>query len=53
MKCFKCGALCHTNYIYDYVKGKAGMQIVAVSKLCPSDECGWESYPTKLPEKIT
>jgi len=52
MKCFKCGALCHTNYIHDYVKGKSGMQIVAVNKVCPVDGCGWTSYPTKLPEPI-
>ena len=49
MKCFKCGALCVTDYIYE---GQYGSKIVAVQKVCPMDNCDWKSYPTKLPEKI-
>ncbi|MHA1883197.1 MAG: hypothetical protein ACTSUO_09145 [Candidatus Thorarchaeota archaeon] len=45
MKCFECGEKCLTNYIY-----KLNGMVKAVSKLCPS--CGWESYPTKIPDPI-
>ena len=51
MKCFECGQLCKTVYhtrtnFIDINQSK----IWAVSKQCPN--CGWESYKTKLPEKI-
>lgn len=49
MKCFECGALCQTKYIYEAHR-LGGAKIVAVCKVCPN--CEWESYPTKLPEKI-
>lgn len=45
MKCFECNAQCHTQYIKD-LTGK----IVAVNKVC--SVCTWESFRTKLPEKI-
>lgn len=44
MKCFRCEMKCVTNYIM------VGKSITAVNKVCPA--CNWESYPTKLPEKI-
>ena len=47
MKCFECGKGCVTKYIREPpLHGK----IIAVSKIC--EHCGWESYPTKLPEPI-
>ena len=50
MKCFKCESKCITNYIFGK-KDKDGLEsIVAVNKKCMN--CKWESYPTKLPEKI-
>jgi len=50
MKCFTCGSLCRTNYILDYAEGRED-KILAVQKVC--NECGWKSYPTKIPEKFT
>jgi len=52
MKCFKCGALCVTVYYCGGFYWQPGDKITAVGKACPIHECGWESYPTKLPEKI-
>lgn len=52
MKCFKCGALCITVYLDADnmpLESRDG-KIVAVAKLCT--ECNWQSYPTKLPEKL-
>lgn len=48
MKCFNCGAICVTNYYICPEQKK----ITHVNKTCIVDGCGWESYPTKLPEKI-
>ena len=48
MKCFKCGFRCVTRYIMD--NHPMFPRVIAVSKVC--NMCGWESYPTKLPEKI-
>ena len=60
MKCFKCGFLCITKYNTETridpnlicIRNPLGEweKLVSVSKLC--NMCGWESYPTKLPEKI-
>jgi len=52
MKCFKCGALCVTRYHYGPSHGELNSKVKAVSKVCPMDDCDWESYPTKVPEKI-
>lgn len=49
MKCFKCKAECVTNYYICPIEKK----ITHVNKMCVVPNCGWESYPTKLPEKIT
>jgi hypothetical protein len=46
MKCFECGAKCLTNYW----RTPAG-KIYQITKQCPV--CNWESYPTKVPEKIS
>ena len=48
MKCFKCGALCITKY--HHRNKDVCDKIIAVNKVCK--ECGWESYPTMLPEKL-
>ena len=49
MKCFNCGLKCVTNYQYDHEK----IKIISVTKKCPDYlDCGWESYPTKIPEQI-
>lgn len=50
MKCFNCGKKCVTKY---HIKEPCG-SIVAVSKVCEKENgCGWESYPTKIPDKIS
>ena len=48
MKCFKCGALCITNYMRRYEDNTS--QIIAVRKECTI--CDWKSYPTKVPESL-
>ncbi len=48
MKCFKCGKKCVTNYYICPIAKK----ITQVNKMCTDDSCGWESYPTKLPDPI-
>ena len=50
MKCFECGALCVTKYHYGPSHGEVNPPVKAVNKVC--NICGWESYPTKVPEKI-
>jgi len=52
MKCYECGALCVTVYYCGGFYWQPGDKITAVGKACPIHECGWESYPTKVPEKI-
>ena len=48
MNCFECGSKCITKYHH---RNKDMMdKVIAVNKVCLA--CGWESYPTKLPEKI-
>ena len=50
MKCFECGSKCVTKYHFGN-KDKYGLErVVAVNKVCHN--CGWESFKTKLPEKI-
>jgi hypothetical protein len=52
MKCFICGELCVTKYIFGE-KDKDGFEsIVAVQKMCRYEACGWKSYPMKIPEPI-
>jgi len=52
MKCFECNEICHTVYHTKRYNGDPNQEkIWAVSKQCPY--CGWESYRTKLPEKIS
>jgi len=49
MKCFVCGKKCITKYHLQ----EPGGAIIAVSKVCEATNgCGWESYPTKIPESI-
>lgn len=60
MKCFNCGFRCITKYHEEEridpnlicLKNPIGLwkKVVAVSKVC--NMCGWESYKTKLPDKI-
>ena len=50
MKCFVCGCNCVTQYHYGPSHGEDAPPIKAVNKICPS--CGWESYPTKIPDKL-
>jgi len=55
MKCFECGNKCITLYWHnDRSLGsadfKAGTPITHVNSACTS--CNWQSYKTKLPEKI-
>lgn len=51
MKCFECGERCITAYWNGNVLAIDSRTMVThVSKLCGN--CGWESYKTKLPEKI-
>ena len=50
MKCFKCGFRCVTKYHFGDKDSQGFEKVTAVSKVC--NMCGWESYPTKLPEKI-
>lgn len=45
MKCFECGHKCVT--LYHKLNGK----IVAVSKVC--EDCGWQSFPTRVPEPLS
>ena len=51
MKCFECGSLCITAYWNENVLAiDSRTNVTHVSKLCT--HCNWESYKTKLPEKI-
>lgn len=55
MKCFECGSKCITQYhCNDVVLGANGwlngMKVTHVNKACIN--CHWQSYKTKLPEKI-
>lgn len=52
MKCFECGATCITVYHYGPSHGEPNPKVSAVSKACPIDGCGWESYPIKIPVKL-
>jgi hypothetical protein len=46
MKCFNCNGPTHTKYYEDQYR------IHAVSKVCINPNCGWESFKTKIPEKL-
>ena len=48
MKCFECNGKCITKYHFDNQSNSA--KVTAVNKVCQT--CGWESYKTKLPEKL-
>jgi len=52
MKCFECGNKCLTIYYHGdrLWESGSGEKITHVAKGCFS--CGWESYRTKIPEKI-
>lgn len=55
MKCFECGCRCVTIYWHnDRILGsydfKAGTKITHVNSACTN--CNWQSFKTKLPEKI-
>jgi hypothetical protein len=57
MKCFECGSKCITQYFHhDHVirfnpmLGDAGLKVTHVNKACMN--CSWQSFKTKLPEKI-
>lgn len=52
MKCFICGDLCVTKYIYEDQEYPRTPKIIAVQKVCRYEACGWKSYPTKIPESI-
>ena len=50
MNRFKCRTKCVTKYWFGD-KDKHGLErVVAVNKVCHA--CGWESYKTKVPEKL-
>ena len=51
MKCFECGTMCITAYWNENVLAiDSRTKVTHVSKLCPN--CNWESYKTKLPQKL-
>ena len=52
MKCFECGHECITIYYCGEFIWNPGDKITHVGKVCPIHNCGWESYPTKIPEPI-
>ena len=56
MKCFECGSKCVTLYWHnDRVMNQHDFRdatpITHVNSACPT--CPWQSYKTKLPDKIS
>lgn len=54
MKCFECGSKCHTQYWYgDKLAHNCfdhTVRITHVNKACMN--CNWQSFKTKVPEKL-
>ena len=51
MKSFRCGAECKTAYWnHDKISWYPEDKITHVNKIC--EACNWQSFKTKMPEKL-